>query len=141
MPRRTVTTVLACLALLGGALFAGCGGSSNKSSSSSTPAPNPPASTSSASGSGSSSSSGTVKISMKNIAFNPNNVTVKVGQKVVWTNDDSVSHNVVAQSGASFQSNVFNQGGTYSFTPKKAGTIQYVCTIHPGMTGTITVTG
>jgi plastocyanin len=139
MSRRTVTTALACLFLLGGALLAGCGGGSKKSSSS-TSSQNPPASTSSASGSGG-ASSGTVKVSMKNIAFNPNNVTVKVGQKVEWTNDDSVGHNVVAQSGASFQSKVFNQGGTYSFTPKKAGTIQYVCTIHPGMNGTLTVTG
>jgi plastocyanin len=66
---------------------------------------------------------------------------VKVGQKIEWTNDDSVPHNVTAQSGASFQSKTFGQGGTYSFTPKKAGTIQYVCTIHPGMNGTLTVTG
>ena len=141
MSRRTVTTALACLTLLGGALLAGCGGGGSKSSSSSSsPSTNPPPSTSAASGSGS-TSSGTVKISMKNIAFDPNNVTVKVGQKVVWTNNDSVPHNVTAQSGASFQSKTFGQNGTYSFTPKKAGTIQYVCTIHPGMTGTLTVTG
>jgi len=138
MTRRTVSTTLASL-VLGGVLLAGCGGGGGSSSSSvSTPAP---ASTTSSSSGGSSSSSGTVKISMKNIAFDPNNVTVKVGQKVVWTNDDSVDHNVTAQSGASFQSKTFGQGGTYSFTPKKAGTIQYVCTIHPGMDGTLTVTG
>lgn len=140
MPRRTATIALACLALLGGALLAGCGGGNDDNKSSSESSTNPPASTSGASGSGS-VSSGAVKVSMKNIAFDPNNVTVKVGQKVEWTNDDSVGHNVVAQSGASFQSKVFNQGGTFSYTPKKAGTIQYVCTIHPGMNGTLTVTG
>jgi plastocyanin len=77
---------------------------------------------------------------MKNIAFAPTSVTVKVGQKITWTNDDSVDHNVTAKSGASFASSNFGQGGTYSYTPTKAGTITYVCTIHPGMDGTIIVT-
>jgi plastocyanin len=78
---------------------------------------------------------------MQNIAFDPKAVTVKVGQKVTWTNDDSTDHNVTANSGADFKSDNFGKGGTFSFTPTKAGTIQYVCTIHPGMTATLTVTG
>jgi plastocyanin len=48
---------------------------------------------------------------------------------------------VTAKSGASFHSDNFGQGGTYEFTPKKAGTIKYTCTLHPGMDGTLTVTG
>ena len=135
MTRRTVTIALACLFLLGGALLAGCGGGGGNNNTTETSGGGAATTSTPASG------GGTVKVSMKNIAFDPKDVTVKVGQKVVWTNDDSVAHNVVAQSGASFQSKVFNQGGTYSFTPKKAGTIQYVCTIHPGMEGTLTVTG
>ena len=46
---------------------------------------------------------------------------------------------VTAQSGESFKSQNFGKGGTFSFTPTKAGTIKYVCTIHPGMDGTLTV--
>ena len=76
---------------------------------------------------------------MQNIAFDPKAVTVKVGQKVTWTNDDSTDHNVTANSGADFKSKDFGSGGTFSFTPTKAGTINYVCTIHPGMTATLTV--
>jgi plastocyanin len=76
---------------------------------------------------------------MANIAFDPKSTTVKVGQQVTWTNDDTVNHNVTAKSGASFKSKDFGKGGTFSFTPTKAGTIQYVCTIHPGMTATLTV--
>jgi plastocyanin len=110
---------------------AGCG-SSNKSSTSTS---------SSSTSSASSSSGGGVAIKMQNIAFDPKDVTVKVGQKVTWTNDDSTNHNVTAQSGASFKSKDFGKGGTFSFTPTKAGTIKYVCTIHPGMDGTLTVTG
>jgi plastocyanin len=78
---------------------------------------------------------------MQNIAFDPKAVTVKVGQKVTWTNEDTVDHNVTSQSGETIKSDNFGKGGTFSFTPKKAGTIKYVCTIHPGMTATLTVSG
>lgn len=78
---------------------------------------------------------------MQNIAFAPKSTTVKVGQKVTWTNDDQTDHNVTSDSGASFKSKDFGNGGTFSFTPEKAGTIKYVCTIHPGMDGTLTVQG
>jgi plastocyanin len=79
------------------------------------------------------------QVGMKNIKFAPDKTTVKVGEKVTWTNDDSVDHNVTATKGASFKSGNFGKGGTFTFTPKKAGTIQYTCTIHPGMNGTLTV--
>jgi plastocyanin len=125
---RRITLLLCALVALAAA---GCGGNSNSSSSSGSSST--PASSSSA------SSSGGVAIKMQNIAFDPKDVTVKVGQKVTWTNDDSTAHNVTAQSGASFKSSDFSKGGTFSFTPTKAGTIKYVCTIHPGMTATLTV--
>ncbi len=113
---------------------AGCGGGSSSSSSSS-PAP------ASTAASSSSSSGGAVAIKMQNIAFDPKDVTVKVGQKVTWTNDDSTDHNVTSQSGETIKSDNFGKGGTFSFTPTKAGKISYVCTIHPGMTATLNVTG
>ncbi len=129
------------LPVLGVLAFAGCGGGSKPSSSASsspsvasTPAP---ASTSSGS---TSTSSGGVAVTMKNIAFSPTTIHVKVGQKITWTNQDSVDHNVTSQSGEHIASQNFGQGGTFSFTPTKAGTIKYVCTIHPGMDGTIVVT-
>ncbi len=76
---------------------------------------------------------------MQNIQFSPKEATVKVGQKVTWTNDDGTDHNVTATGGASFKSKDFGKGGTYSFTPKKAGVVKYTCTIHPGMDGVLTV--
>jgi plastocyanin len=110
---------------------AGCGGGGNGGSTSSSSAP--------ASTSSSSSSGGGVAIKMQNIAFDPKAVTVKAGQKVTWTNDDSTDHNVTADSGADFKSDNFGKDGTFSFTPTKAGTIKYECTIHPGMVATLTV--
>ena len=131
-------SVAACLAL-GGALAAGCGSSSSSSSNtSSAPAAAPPATSSAAAAPA--AAAGTVAVSMKNIQFVPKSVTAKVGQTVKWTNDDSVDHNVTATSGATFKSSNFGQGGTYVQKLTKAGTIKYVCTIHPGMSGTLVVT-
>ena len=126
-PRRILLALCAVVAVAA----AGCG-SSNSSSTSS-------GSSSSTSTAAASSSGGAVAIKMQNIAFDPKSVTVKVGQKVTWTNDDSTDHNVTADSGADFKSKDFGSGGTFSFTPTKAGTIKYVCTIHPGMVATLTV--
>ena len=128
--RRILVALCAVLALALG--LAACGGSSGGgSTSASTSAPS-----SSSGGSG-----GGVTIKMQNIQFSPKDTTVKVGDKVTWTNDDNTDHNVTAESGADFKSKDFGNGGTFSFTPDKAGTIKYVCTIHPGMTGTLNVTG
>lgn len=80
-------------------------------------------------------------VGMKGIAFNPEDITVKVGQKVTWTNNEDVPHNVTSEEGADFASETFGEGGTFEYTPEEAGTIKYVCTIHPGMDGTVTVEG
>jgi plastocyanin len=127
--RRILLALCAVVALAA----AGCGGSDGSSTSS--------GSSASTSTAAASSSGGGVAVKMANIAFDPKAVTVKVGQKVTWTNDDSTDHNVTADSGADFKSDNFGKGGTFSFTPTKAGTIKYVCTIHPGMSATLTVTG
>ena len=128
--RRILPALCAVVALAA----AGCGSSNSSSTSSGS-------SSGSASTPAASSSGGGVAIKMQNIAFDPKAVTVKVGQKVTWTNDDSVDHNVTSQSGETIKSQNFGKGATFSFTPTKAGTINYVCTIHPGMTATLTVTG
>ena len=124
-----MTRILLALCAVVALAAAGCGSYTSSGSSSS-------ASTAAAASSG-----GGVAIKMQNIAFDPKAVTVKVGQKVTWTNDDSVDHNVTSQSGETIKSDNFGKGATFSFTPKKAGTIKYVCTIHPGMTATLTVSG
>jgi len=111
---------------------AGCGSSSDNTSST----PSAPAGT----GTSSTASSGggkTVTIDMKDIQFAPTSQTVKVGQTVKWVNEDDVPHNV---KGGPLNSKTFGKGGSYTFTPKKAETISYVCTIHPNMKATLTVT-
>jgi plastocyanin len=122
---RLTSVLLACTALA--LVAAGCGGSDNGSGSASTAT------------STSSSSGNEVVIKMKNIQFDPKAVTVKAGQKVKWVNEDTVAHDVASESGATFKSPSFGRGGSFDFTPKQAGEIKYVCTLHPGMDGTLTV--
>jgi plastocyanin len=78
-------------------------------------------------------------VAMKNIQFAPKALAAKTGQTITWTNQDSVDHNVTAVGGASFKSANFGKGGTYRYRPTAPGRISYVCTLHPGMSGTITV--
>jgi plastocyanin len=124
--RRIALLVCALVALGAAGCGGGGGGGSSSGGSTSTPA--------------ASSSGGGVAIKMQNIAFAPKDVTVKVGQKITWTNEDTVDHNVTADSGADFKSKDFGKGATFEFTPDKAGKITYECTLHPNMKGaTITV--
>ena len=77
---------------------------------------------------------------MRNIAFNPQTINAKVGETITWVNRDDAPHNVTYVSGPRFNSSVtFKNGGSFSLKLTKAGTIRYMCTIHPGMNGTIVV--
>lgn len=81
-------------------------------------------------------------VTINNFAFGPQNITVKAGTTVTWTNKDSASHTVTADQASADApaSQNLAQGQTYSFTFKKAGTYAYHCQIHPSMKGTVTVT-
>jgi plastocyanin len=80
----------------------------------------------------------TNKVSIQNFNFNPENITVKAGTTVTWTNDDSVTHHIKADD-SSFESKDLNNGDTYSFTFSKTGVYKYHCSIHPSMTGSVVV--
>jgi plastocyanin len=82
-----------------------------------------------------------VKVSMKDIKFVPQDVTVSEGGTITWTNDDSPPHTVTKEKGPGpdFDSGNIDPGGNYKRTFNAAGKIDYVCTIHPNQTGTITV--
>jgi plastocyanin len=99
-----------------------------------------PAATPSSSAGGSSSTSpaaGGTAVSIANFAFSPAEVTIKAGDTVTWTNNDSAPHTV---TGADFDSGQLAQGATFSQTFPTAGSFSYKCTIHPSMApGKVTV--
>ncbi|HEV8152039.1 MAG TPA: plastocyanin/azurin family copper-binding protein [Solirubrobacteraceae bacterium] len=133
--KRLLIMLVACTALVA----AGCGGDDNSSSSSGSSSATKKEDNS-GSGSGAATTSDTVEIDMKNFQFVPKDQTVKVGQKVKWVNQDSAPHDATDEKTGQFKSGQFAKGESFEFTPKKAGKISYVCTIHPGMDGTLTVT-
>jgi plastocyanin len=82
---------------------------------------------------------GGTQVSMKDIKFDPAEVTVKPGDAVTWVNDDSVGHDVTADGFKSGDPGGMQNGDTFEHTFEKAGTFDYVCSVHPGMEGTVTV--
>jgi len=78
-----------------------------------------------------------IKVSLDNFTFAPNEVKVKVGDTVTWTNHDDIPHTVV--SAGKFRSKTMDTDGTFSFTFTSAGDYKYFCSLHPHMTGMIKV--
>ena len=133
---KPIALILACLALALG--LAACGGDDDSGGGSSGQ------STGSSSSSSSGGSDGT-SVSLKNIQFSPKDLTIKAGQTVTFTNDESSPHDVHKESGpggdfASGPDGGMQQGDTFKLKLDKPGTYKYVCHVHaPGMAGTITV--
>ncbi len=74
---------------------------------------------------------------------------IKVGQKVVWTNNDSVQHTITSgtvgspDSGKEFDSGLtklLSKGDTFEHTFAAAGEFPYYCQLHPAMSGSVVVT-
>jgi plastocyanin len=85
------------------------------------------------------SAAGGTKVSVQDNTFKPGDIKVKSGDTVTFTNDGGVPHTVTATDGADFDSGTLAPGKTFSFVAAGHGKISYVCTIHPGMQGTIEV--
>src|SRR4051794_12340446 len=91
----------------------------------------------------------TLKITAKDIAFQETNLSVKAGApfKIDFDNEDNgVPHNVAIHQGSPTGTEVFKGAifpgvatQTYDVNQLDAGTYAFVCSVHPTMTGTLTV--
>jgi len=81
----------------------------------------------------------TAAVGIVNFKFTPAALTVKVGTTVVWTNKDPIAHTVNFMPGG-INSSVLNQNDQFSHTFTTPGTYDYICSIHPFMHGSVTVT-
>src|SRR3954471_16602651 len=77
-------------------------------------------------------------VQIGNFTFKAPVVTVKAGTTVTWTNGDDIPHTVVSKDGL-FKSKVLDTGERFSFTFAKPGQFGYYCSLHPYMTGIVTV--
>ena len=80
----------------------------------------------------------TTQVSIQDFFFSPANVTVEPGTTVTWVNEGTVPHTVTSDDGQ-FDSGVLMPGDSYTVMFKGHGTITYHCSIHPSMTGSVTV--
>ena len=69
---------------------------------------------------------------------------IKIGQKVKWVNDDTVSHTITSGTpecgpDGNFDSGLFISGNTFEVSFTIPGKFDYFCLVHPWITGTIIV--
>ena len=79
-----------------------------------------------------------VRVDIKNLAFGPATVRIKVGQTVEWVNGDPLAHTATADD-KSWGSGFINQGGRYARRFAVVGRFPYHCEPHPQMRGTVIV--
>ena len=79
-----------------------------------------------------------VKIDIKEFMFAPKDLTVALGTKVTWVNDDQIPH-TVAETHKRFRSGALDTHDSFSYAFKTAGTYEYFCALHPQMVGKIIV--
>ncbi|MGI8774260.1 MAG: cupredoxin domain-containing protein [Actinomycetota bacterium] len=145
IPRRRISTIF--VVVLTALSLGACGDTS-------APAADTSASDETSPADAASSDDGT-QVILKKFAFDPDPVSVSVGDTVTWTNEDDILHTVtsgkaqeqgvpgVTEDTDSAPDGLFDQplefGDEFSFTFEEAGEITYFCNIHPGMTGSIVV--
>lgn len=122
-----------------GLIAAGCGGSSSPPSTGGTGS----GGTGSAPGANAGASLGTATDKVQatdDLKFVPATSTAKVGDIVEWDNTGQVPHTITfASPNDSLSDSMLNPSQKWQVKFVTAGTYSYKCTIHPGMTGTITV--
>ena len=96
-----------------------------------------------------------VSMDIKDFKYSQPNIKIKKGTKVMWTNQDTVQHNVMKthdNDGAAHDAPTKDEvkadvlagpllakGESYSFTFNEVGNSPYHCSPHPYMTGSVTV--
>jgi plastocyanin len=76
-------------------------------------------------------------VTIEGVAYQPKVLVVNRGDTVVWVNKDPFPHTVTAA--AAFDSHDIPAGATWKYVARKAGSFQYICTLHPNMQGTLRV--
>lgn len=80
-----------------------------------------------------------VTVKIRNFKFEPANLAIAVGKTVQFINVDEEPHTATATDGT-FNSKALDTNQTWNYTATKPGTYPYICSVHPFMKGTLTVT-
>jgi plastocyanin len=77
-------------------------------------------------------------VTMENMRFEPESLTVARGDTIVWVNKDPVPHTATSKEGV-FDSGTVLAEKSWRFTARQQGEFPYSCTFHPTMTATLQV--
>jgi len=80
----------------------------------------------------------TVDLNIAKFAFAPKEITIAPGTKIVWTNRDETPHTVTSND-KSFTSKGLDTDDKFEHTFASEGDFNYICTVHPFMTGVVHV--
>jgi len=81
----------------------------------------------------------TTAVTMQGSAFAPRAIRVAPSATVTWTNSDNFNHNATFAGAAIGGTGNFATGSQSLTMPATAGTYNYSCSLHPGMTGSVQV--
>ncbi|MCC7126499.1 MAG: hypothetical protein IT178_16740 [Acidobacteria bacterium] len=114
--------VVACAGAL---MLWGCGGGGGDSSTGSPTAP--------------STNTVTVAVvsSIGNAAYQPNPVRANTGDQVLFRNSDAVTHRIVMDDGSADLGDIAPGATSRAFTVRNANALNFHCTLHPSMVGSI----
>ncbi len=132
---RSIALICACMAL--SIVVVGCGDDEDSGGNAATE----PAATTEQTQGENGKATAAVSVDMKDTEYVPQDVTVAKGGTVTWTNSDPYAHTVTKENGPGiqFDSGDITESGTFKQKFDVPGTVDYVCTIHPNQTGTVTV--
>ena len=85
-----------------------------------------------------SASAAAASVAIQDYYFSPKKVTIDTGESVKWTNKER-SPRVTPPPGNRPTRRAPKKGQSYTHKFTKAGSFDYICTLHPNMTGTVVV--
>jgi plastocyanin len=77
------------------------------------------------------------EVQMRAVSFAPRELTIHLGDTVLFKNADIVRHNAVRRE--VFDTGELKAGESYSWIPADTGSYRYQCTIHTRMRGEVKV--
>jgi plastocyanin len=78
------------------------------------------------------------QLRIKDFHFWPAQISIAVGTRVTWTNEDDDAHTVVSDTGL-FRSPALDTHERFQFTLDTPGVYHFSCSLHPQMVGTVVV--
>ena len=77
-------------------------------------------------------------VTVEDMRFQPEALTVAPGDTIVWVNKDLVPHSATSDAG-SFDSKDIQANQSWRYTARNKGDYPYFCTFHPAMKATFHV--